>query len=376
MSVTPSDLVRLTDGNFDLQDLVRLVQSNAARTTAIQLQAVVEATAALHGRQADIGAHIAAIVRNNPGADIAQTLSRPDVQQRLAAIAQRTDSAATTTIRGAHFAGYTAGRSQIRAEASALGLHLPPRSATSVYLQDNSPHLESVLSDLHANTAFMPARLQAAAASGFGTEADLDVRAGNLPAERARRRARSAQEVTEREKRRSSNRIAAGASVVANRASNEARIHELRELQAANPSRRIRKLWVCTFGGNTCGTCAAIHGTVLELDEEYNHEQTFVAGSVPAVYHDLAMPPRHPNCRCAVTLHVDSLGGTESLRADARAFADQSATMAPRSWAAGSTSDLARTTNFMNASDIRAMSDSQFDGAVGVFRACMGRRIL
>lgn len=376
MTVTKTDLVRLTDGNFDLQDLVRLVQSNAAQTTAVQLQAVVEATASLHGRQADIGTHFAAIVRNNPDADIAQTLARSDVQQRLVQIAQRADSSATTTVRGAHFAGYTRGRGQIRAEASALGLRLPPRLPIQTYLQDNSPHLESVLSDIHANTAFLPARLQVAAAQGFGSEAELDVRAVNLPAERARRRARAAQEQLSRETRRTANRIAAGASVVANRASNEARINELRELQVANPGRRIRKLWVCTFGSNTCGTCAALHGTVLELDEEYNHEQTFVAGTVPAVYQDLTVPPRHPNCRCCVTIHVESLGGTDALRVDSRAFADQAPNLAPRSWAAGSISDLAHTTNFMNASDVRAMSDSQFDGSMQVFRQCMGRRTL
>lgn len=62
-------------------------------------------------------------------------------------------------------------------------------------------------------------------------------------------------------------------------------------------SKVVKVMWVCSFGPNTCATCAALHGTVVNQGEHFDSEVSFKGkGATP--YVNLAGPPRHPNCMC------------------------------------------------------------------------------
>lgn len=100
-------------------------------------------------------------------------------------------------------------------------------------------------------------------------------------------------------------RSAAGASTAVNRGFNEAR--------AQAPGRV--KVWITHTTERTCATCAALHGTVVERDEEFDETRTFGSKAL-TVYGDLKLPPRHPHCHCEVIV-LDDRPDQTSLRQEA-----------------------------------------------------------
>jgi hypothetical protein len=63
------------------------------------------------------------------------------------------------------------------------------------------------------------------------------------------------------------------------------------------------KVWVTSFSPTTCGFCAALHGQRRKLGQPFSSE---VVWCLP-----MGHPPRHPNCRCRVVLHLSSFANEE-----------------------------------------------------------------
>lgn len=65
----------------------------------------------------------------------------------------------------------------------------------------------------------------------------------------------------------------------------------------------VKKRWIVT-SKTPCGMCAALHGTVADLNDEFDRTATRDGTPLRRVYLDLQGPPRHPNCRCQIELVV------------------------------------------------------------------------
>lgn len=74
----------------------------------------------------------------------------------------------------------------------------------------------------------------------------------------------------------------------------EVRAAAERDLLAIAAKSQLKR-WVSHLDGNTCSDCRELHGQVLHVLEEFPAD---AGGNVSRVYRDLLGPPRHPHCRC------------------------------------------------------------------------------
>lgn len=66
----------------------------------------------------------------------------------------------------------------------------------------------------------------------------------------------------------------------------------------------VHKMWLANFLNNSpCPTCRALHGTELDLSDEFDHGDA----KAPKTYLDLLGPPRHPHCHCYLLVYVVTL---------------------------------------------------------------------
>jgi hypothetical protein len=94
-------------------------------------------------------------------------------------------------------------------------------------------------------------------------------------------------------------------------------------------------VWITRFGANTCPTCAALHGTIVNNGTQFPSAVSF--GKPGAVYFDLLTPPRHPNCHCILIPFDNSMltetGPTPATLASyAIEYATEAASTAPAVW--------------------------------------------
>lgn len=101
-----------------------------------------------------------------------------------------------------------------------------------------------------------------------------------------------------------------------NRAANEGRVAEGQRV-AAVTGRAVRKVWVAER--DACVHCLGLSGQTVALDGGFDPAATFdPRGALPVFGDGLDAPPRHPNCRCQVTIApVDDGGFAEGLRREA-----------------------------------------------------------
>lgn len=86
----------------------------------------------------------------------------------------------------------------------------------------------------------------------------------------------------------------------AQRGHSEAQIQAIK--QASEEGIKLKKIWLANFVNNEpCPTCVRLHGTELDIDEEFPH-----SAQEPKVYENLNCPPRHPNCHCYLMVFVAS----------------------------------------------------------------------
>lgn len=377
--IEPEDaawIIGLASGGFG--DVMDMVMSNQAGLSAIETGAAVKARAAYTEAVDAWLDYVATIVENNPTRDFAQIIGRSDVQTLLSGVINVASNQVSEIVSDAWDQGGALGVAHAVAELKAMGLPTP--DITPGVIQ--SGYLASVLGDMDLRATEAIGRILAAAEDGFDS-VKLDVSdAGSLNVRQrfARQRAEALRAQSMREASKLSNSAAAGASVASNRAYSEAQIESYIGSQSAldaegQGTRRIRKVWITAFRPTTCGTCASLHGTVVDIEVQFDHAQSF-APKAPKVYMDLQAPPRHPNCGCRLVPFVEGESGAidpEAMRAYAKEWADTHEGMAPQTFPKQTPefSSVSNDTAFMTSADVKAMSDGQFEASIDQFLQCV-----
>jgi hypothetical protein len=129
------------------------------------------------------------------------------------------------------------------------------------------------------------------------------------------------------------------------------------QIQVAATSNTDQLTWVKKWRVNSlnpCPACAALHGTIIGISEDFDGKaSTDSTFKVPAVYHNLAGPPRHPNCKCSIDIEPD---------VNSVALRDEVSASTPGRY------------RWLSAQDIRQMSDARF-GTLAKFLERAARRM-
>jgi hypothetical protein len=159
--------------------------------------------------------------------------------------------------------------------------------------------------DVEKNFNLLNAQMRSKLAQIFEEEQEPAFSKGsNSKAVMARARAQKAIAAITKTSALLSTRAAAGASVAANRGYTEQQLAAYEAIAQENPGWVVKKVWTANFTNNTpCPTCAALHGTTIEISEVFSDLQSYK--KAPGIYQDLAGPPRHVNCKCRLTIHVE-----------------------------------------------------------------------
>jgi hypothetical protein len=95
-------------------------------------------------------------------------------------------------------------------------------------------------------------------------------------------------------------RLRAAGSVAVHRGFSDAQQALYTEAMQNTPGLKVIKRWRVT-SADPCPACQALDGTEVALDQSFDASATTDENRPgPAVYRDLLVPPRHPNCRCRV----------------------------------------------------------------------------
>lgn len=181
--------------------------------------------------------HLQLVIGNNPGRSMYEILSRPDVQDALRSVGLQGAQAAI--------------------------------QAVDETWQENggpvgSPYLDSIKRDLARNGLSFASRMEQALRSADRDQVQTIILKDRL-------------------------RAAAAQATAETRAREEAALAAMQEAGVTH----VR--WVARLDKKTCSGCLALHGKVVGIGLEFDHN----AGNLRTpVYYNLICPPRHPNCRC------------------------------------------------------------------------------
>lgn len=226
-------------------------------------------------------AHVKVVVQNNPKADIADLLARPDVQQALSLPFTVASQDTARIITDAWNSGVTIGQSHALSDLSDLGMTAPSLGDVA------TTTLDSLLTDAEANAQAARERLVGAIT---GAQPGKVLEGLQSALDDLRRRA------------------VLGVDAARTMGSTEAQLGVYEQAQKES-GQQIRLLWVTHFRPTTCATCAALHGKNIPLGGTFSDTATF-SGKAPKTYLPLAGPPRHPNCGCRVVAYVMVPKGT------------------------------------------------------------------
>jgi hypothetical protein len=354
--------------------ILGMVDPHKAAMVEVQAAAVKQAAKAYQDAGQAFAQHLAAVIKSNPGKTFEEIMGRPDVQGVLHGTLGQAYDQAKARITAAYSAGAKLGHGHAAKEAKVLG------TAIAKYIETGVPgeYVGKLLDDLDKTANAAATGFIARAQAGFaGAAVPKSVAEGgkavNVPVAHAKARAEAIVAELEAESKALARRAGAGASVAVTRGYNDAK-HQAYQQVSHNLGKPVAKVWVCNFGPNTCATCAALHGTIVGLNDSFPTNVTFAAGKPPKVYFDLRTPPRHPHCRCVLVPYIPGPGADTAI-AQMKSYALQVAKskkgMAPRSFPLDTISDVARTTDMVMASDIRAINEVQFRASVDFFRSCV-----
>jgi len=303
------------------------------RTLEQRVRTLVDA--ALRAIPAQVGGHLTAQLNAQPDASGAQIVSAPEVHDALVTALDAARGKAEAAIRAGFKAAAQAGIGRAGAQARDLGFDAGSITAPTATL-------DAILRDLQ--TAFDTARLDMLDT----VRAGLDDAAGSDPAARVL----IARGALERARRRLSVRASAAAAVAVHRGYTDGQSSVHDALKAAHPYLRLTKRWEVR-SATPCPACAALHGTTVDLDAQFDATAGRTADySPPRVWQDLHGPPRHPNCRCRLVL--DPSEASTALR-------HQAAQPTP-----GRAAHLA-------AADIRRMPEAQYQALSTFLAAAVAR---
>lgn len=330
--------------------------------------------------------HIALIVRNNPMKTVQQIMERVDVQGLMHQLLGDAYAQAVKQVTAGSLAGGQLGAAHAVQEAAVYGINVAP-----AVVPDTTPTITSILGDLATNSAQAAVQVQTAAATGWAQALQplsyLQIPGGstNVNADLADQRAVDVSTMVQKATNDLANRSAAAASTATSSTYNDMKLATYGILAGDNPTVTVSKVWICALDPNSCGECIALHGSVLEVTQEFSADITFASGDAADSYDGLDAPPRHPYCGCVVILVIGDGGdnsglGLDSslidgaalgLQQDALAVADAAPDLAPR-WFPGDTlTDTARTTDSLHSTDLAVAPLPQFEGAVDSFKGCI-----
>lgn len=104
-------------------------------------------------------------------------------------------------------------------------------------------------------------------------------------------------------KARTAQRAQASASVAVQAAASDVEQAVFNHFQDASGHPGLMKRWVAT-SSDPCGMCAALDGTMVGVNGEFDESATTNDKDYRRVWRHLLGPPRHPNCRCRLELVV------------------------------------------------------------------------
>lgn len=97
------------------------------------------------------------------------------------------------------------------------------------------------------------------------------------------------------------NRAQAAAGTAVHQGANDALQALFDHYQTETGIPGLMKRWRVT-ASDPCGMCAALDGTLVGINAEFDHNATTVDKDHRRVWRNLLGPPRHPNCRCQLEL--------------------------------------------------------------------------
>jgi hypothetical protein len=291
-----SEVVRLQGSTF--QELLNASQGQA-QALLEALQPFVDRAGTAWERAGDIAAlHLQRVMRNNPTMPLETLMRRPDVRAVLSTPFADATAETKAAIQGAWDAGASHGLT-----AANQDLQIAELEPVEGPPAPDQPVLNRLLGDADANGAAARERFISGIQGGPDeVHASLQA-AGRSQARRAR----------------------AGADVAGKHSWASAK-EEAMARAAAEQGIMIYKVWVTSFTSGTCPTCAALHGTRRPLGQPFPKAAHFGDQAPPRVYGaSLNHPPRHPNCRCRIVLHLSAFEGESgptiaTMRAASRAW--------------------------------------------------------
>lgn len=63
----------------------------------------------------------------------------------------------------------------------------------------------------------------------------------------------------------------------------------------------LKKMWLTQTDERACPHCLALHGTVVEIRDEFDSSLTYANTPAEPYQGELEVPPLHPRCRCTIT---------------------------------------------------------------------------
>lgn len=220
------------------------------------------------------------------GSSVLETLSKSGVHDRLTV---ELDSALERVV-SAIKTGYQAA---VIAATKTANRKLSGVIKKHEFVTDSS-YLNSVISDVEA--AFANAKLDipqsvVAISSSLGQLKEAE-------------RVNVLTEAVDRAVRQLGVRVHAAAVVAVHRGYSDAQMAAYGEAVRSQPYLQFVKQWNVT-SDSPCPACRALDGISIPLTEEFDHAASDdPAFAPPRVYRDLLAPPRHPNCRCRITLSL------------------------------------------------------------------------
>lgn len=283
------------------------------------------------------------VVKNNPMSSADDVLKREDITEALQAVFDQAQQSSRQAIKAAFVSASALGQQAIQSDLSKLGVSAgTPEPLDMAYLNH-------VLEDLDRNIVAAAEQVVQATIAAWDQPLPASYHEGgtstNPLRDQSKNRAAAVAKALDKIRADAQLRTELGASVVAQRSFSDAQEASLKSALAVNPGAHLRKIWLAQFkGNNPCPSCAELHGTIVEVGEEFPHGSF----NLP-VYRDLMGPPRHPNCRCRQAPFLDGLS--------------------PKPVTSVEQAQAAKPPVQMTSAQVRQMSGSRYSALVAALRA-------
>lgn len=255
----------------------------AAHTALLAIEQRVrsQTAAQLSAISTHVSAYLGAVIREHPDLTATEILSRDDVHQTL-----------TTVLNGAQLKAETSTSAGYKA-AAALAL-----VATAVEFKDLG-HQPKTLPALGGYLDAIIRGIRLAFARAL-----LDIHNTVRPAHDGvtgpnpgPARVLTTHSALKRVVRRLGVHVNTAAAFAVHRGFTDAQLALYEEYKQVNPYVALNKRWQVT-ANDPCPVCQALDGAVVAIDAEFDR------GDALGVHRDLQGPPRHPNCRCRLSLEI------------------------------------------------------------------------